>query len=415
MVSKDASANDTSRLDVYGFNNGQAMEQAAWWPFATSREHGEGEIRWYDWVDEDQLLTLNGKGTLVLWRLEGKNAKAVYQLDIDGSATPELSPGRGQLALATSSGAEIFRVGDGELLARIGDASDGGPRARMMRMYWGGGAVAFNKAGNRLAYVSGGNVAVWDITNGKLERDFYCNNLNGNAVEFLDDGHLLVGGMDIVDLERRLIAWRYVNPLLASTSYGGWRWLVLRSGNAVGIAPVQMLQPEVLEAANELNAEEVLALKPGAKVALDIQLGGEDQAKAEAALKAVIEKNGMEVVSDSPIRISAQIATGKSETKEYGRGFFNREDTQQVTTTEKRYEVEVKVEGEPVYKHVSYMQSAGGPGFVSLKEGQTAQQVIDEQNAQRAANFQFDVTLPRYVVKPKFAGPLGTSQVSMGR
>jgi hypothetical protein len=73
------------------------------------------------------------------------------------------------------------------------------------------------------------------------------------------------------------------------------------------------------------------------------------------------------------------------------------------------------MDGEPVYKHVSYMQSAGGPGFVSLKEGETAQQAIDQQNAQRAANFQFGVSLPRYVVKPKYAGPLGTSQVSLGR
>jgi hypothetical protein len=366
-------------------------------------------------VDEDQLLTLNGKGTLVLWRLDGKNAKAVYQLDIDGSASPVLSPGRAQLALATARGAEIYRVTDGELIARIGNADDVGSMGRMMRMYWGSGGVAFNQAGNRLAHVSGGFVSVWNTTNGKLERDFYRNNLKGNSVEFLDDGHLLVGGMDIVDLERRLIAWRYVNPLLASTSYGGWRWLVLRSGNAAGIAPVQMLRPEVLEAANELDAEKVLALKPGAKVTLDIQLGGEDQTKAEAALKSALEKNGMEVVSDSPIRITAQIVTGKTETREYGRGFFNREDTEQVTTSEKRYEVDVKLDGEPLYKHVSHMQSAGGPGFVSLKEGETAQQVIDQQNAQRAANFQFGVSLPRYVVKPKYAGPLGTSQVAIGR
>jgi hypothetical protein len=415
MVTKDASQNDTARLDVFGFTNGQAAEQTTWWPFATSRDHGAGEIRWSAWVDEDQLLTLNGTGTLVLWRLDGKKAKAVYQLDVNAGASPRLSPGRGQFALASGRGAELYRVADGELLAQFGEPASGGPSARMMRYYWGGGAVAFNQSGNRLASINNGNVSIWNTTNGKLERDFYCNNLTDSSADFLDDSHLLVNGTDIVDLDRRLIAWRYVTPLLTSTSYGGWRWLVLRRGNSTGIAPVQLLQPEVLEAANELDADDVLALKPGAKVALDIQLGGEDQAKAETALKAEIERNGMEVVSDSPIRITAQVVTGNTETKEYGRGFFNQEDRESVTTTERRYEVEVKVDNEPVYKQVSHIQSAGGPGFVSLKEGQSAQQAIDEQNAKQAANFNFGVTLPRYVVKPKYAGPLGTSQVSFGK
>jgi hypothetical protein len=76
--------------------------------------------------------------------------------------------------------------------------------------------------------------------------------------------------------------------------------------------------------------------------------------------------------------------------------------------------VEVKVDGESVFKHVAVMQSAGGPGMVSLREGESAQQAIDRENAQRAANFKFGASLPRYVVKPKYAGPLGTSQVSLG-
>lgn len=415
VVSKDASQKDAARFDVYKFNNGLATEEITWWPFASASEHGEGEIRWQEWIDEDQLLTLNGKGTLVLWRLEGKNAKAIWQLEVGGSVLPVLSPGRAQLAVGSGPGIEIYRVTDGELLAQIGADSAGNGRAgRSHSFFWAAGSLAYNRAGNRAAMVNGGHITVWDITKGKVEREFYCNNLARGSADWLDDAHLLVGGTDVVDLDRRLIAWRYVTPRLASTSYGGWNWLVLRSGNAVGIAPVKMLQPEVLEEANKLDPEEILALKPGAQVALDIQLGGEEQAKAEAALKAALEANGMEVVSDSPVRISAQIVTGNTETKEYGRGFFNSQDREQVTTTERRYEVEVKVEGESVFKHASTIQSAGGPGFVMMKDGETAQQVIDRENAQRAANFQFSVTLPRYVVKPKYAGPLGTSQVSIG-
>jgi hypothetical protein len=283
--------------------------------------------------------------------------------------------------------------------------------------FWGGGTVAFNDAGDRLALLEGGNVRVWNTKTGKLERDFYLSKLNQSAsLEWLDDAHLLADGMDIIDLEHRLIAWRYMSPSRTTTSYGGWRWIVMRSGEAVGIAPVKMMQPEVLETTSSLDADEVLALKPGARVTLEINLGGEEQARAEAALKAAIEGNGMEVVSDSPIRITAQVVTGRTETKEYDKRFFGRgSDSEQVTTTEKRYEVDVKVDGESIYKHVSVIQSAGGPLIVDLKEGESVQSVVDRQNADRAANFQFDVKLPRYVVKPKYAGPLGTSQVSFGR
>jgi hypothetical protein len=411
-VSKDASHKDTARLDVFAFNNGTVTEQATWWPFATSDDWRGADITWFDWIDEDQLLTLNGEGVLVLWRLDGKNAKAVYQLDGDGWSSPARTPGRGQLALATGGGVEIYRVLDGRLLARLGESGENGQR--LGRFGWGG-SVAFNKAGNRLAHVSGGHIAVWNTTNGKLEREFYCSGLARGGVAWLDDGHLLVGGTDVVDLERRLIAWRYqlsMGRMSAIASFGGYHWLVLDSGNATGIAPVEMLQPEALKAAEALDANEVLALKPGAKVTLDIQLGGEDQAKAEAALKAAAERNGMEIVSDSPIRISAQVVTGNTETKEYSRGGFLRGgNAEQVTTTEKRYEVEVKIDGESIYKQVQTMQSAGGPMVVTLKDGETAQQVIDRENAERASRFTFSATLPKYVVHPKYAGPLGTSPV----
>jgi hypothetical protein len=69
----------------------------------------------------------------------------------------------------------------------------------------------------------------------------------------------------------------------------------------------------------------------------------------------------------------------------------------------------VKVDGESAFKQTQMLQSAGGPMMVHLKEGETAQQVIDRENAERASRFNFGATLPKYVVHPRHAGPLGTS------
>src|SRR5205807_2090543 len=97
----------------------------------------------------------------------------------------------------------------------------------------------------------------------------------------------------------------------------------------------------------------ILALKPGAKVSLDIQFGGEEQGTAESAIRGALEQSGMQVAPDQPIKISARIVTGQSETKEYGSGFFNRENVQQVTVTDKRYEVELMVDGQSAWKQTS--------------------------------------------------------------
>ncbi|MCC7474511.1 MAG: HEAT repeat domain-containing protein [Pirellulales bacterium] len=404
------------RIDLYSLANGRTTELVNWAPYATSKDHFAGIIDWLEWVDEDNLLILNGQGQLVLWRIEEKKPRAIFQLDAIRGSVPALSPGRAQFAMASGRGVEVFRSSDGELLARF-----------TVPGRLAGGLLAYNSDGTKLAIVSGGNVFVWGASTGKLLNDFYCLGLgkglglvlgpgqgvNAGSLEWLDDHHLLVGGQDIIDLDRRLVAWRYESGELPGYSHGGWRWLVMQSGNAKGIVPAKLLQPEVLEPAAALDAESILALKPGAKIALEVSLGGEEQARGESTLRKCIEENGMEVSPDSPIRLRAQIVTGKSETKEYGSHIF-RSDNEQVTTTEKRFEVELLVDGQPIWRHLALMQSANGPGLIVTHGGESAQQALDRDNTARAAGFNFSVSLPRYVVQPKYAGPLGTSKLSLG-
>jgi hypothetical protein len=305
------------------------------------------------------------------------------------------------MALATPRGVEVFRASDGEILARMDDVRPGA------------GAVAFNADATKLACVSDKTVYIWNAQTGRLERDFDCANLALGGLTWLDDNHLLVGGTDVVDVERRIILWRYEAPSLPAASSGPWRWHVMQVNNIMGLVPVQLLQPEVLAAAEGLEPDSLLALKPGAKVSLDIQLGGDDQTKAESAIRSALEQNGMEVAADSPVKISARIVTGPSETKEYGSGFFFRENREQVTVTSKWYEVELMVDGQSAWKRTSTIQ-AGSPPVIWLEKDESAQQAIDRQNAERSAGFAFSTSIPRYVVHPKYAGPLGTSKISLG-
>jgi hypothetical protein len=107
--------------------------------------------------------------------------------------------------------------------------------------------------------------------------------------------------------------------------------------------------------------------------------------------------------------------TGESETKEYGSGigFFHRGNTESVTVTSTRYEVELMIDGQSAWKQTSTIQ-AGSPPVVWLQQGETAQAAVDRQNAHRTAGFAFSAAIPRYVVHPKYAGPLGTSKITLG-
>jgi hypothetical protein len=337
---------------------------------------------------------------LVLWRLDGKTPRAIYKIDgVDGGVA--LSPGRAHLAAMVSGSLGVFRTIDGKLLARMADARPGF------------GSLAFNADGTRLASVVGQRVCVWNVANGELERNFDCLELRTGSVSWLDDNHLLTGGSDVVDIQRRLILWRYEGTHLPAAFHAGWQWLVMQSGNTLGIVPAKLLHEEVLATARGLDPDAILALKPGTKVTLDIQIGGEEQTKAEEALRADMQENGFTVAPDQPVRLTARIATGPTETEEYGRHAFSR-DTQHVTLTEKRYEVELMIDGQSAWKQISLVQSSRGSLVILRREGETVQQAADRENAQRASSFRFDASLPRYVVHPKYAGPLGTSRISLG-
>jgi hypothetical protein len=393
-----------SRLDLWNISGGKALEMATWWPYATS-DTWQDEITWADWINEELLLTFNREGMLVLWRLEGSKPVAVYQIDGQPGSMPALSPGRKHLALATPRGVEIFRSLDGELLARMDELN---PTF---------GSLAFSENGGQLACAAGKGIYVWDTATGKLQRDFDCNELNGGTVTWLSAQHLLVGGTDVVDVSKRLILWHYESKSRLGIPLGDWYWMVMQSGDLLGIVPAKLLPKEVLAAGKKfenMDADEMLVLRPGAKVSLDLQLGGEEQTKAEQALRAELERNGMEIVPDQPLRFSARIVTGQSNTEEYrGMSIFDR-TTEQVTVSQKLYEVELTLEGQQIWKQSTTYEFGQAPMIIHMQEGETAQQVVDRENAQRSKHFAFGMSLPRYVVHPKYAGPLGTSKLTPG-
>jgi hypothetical protein len=398
VVGRTGRSDGPARLEAWKLG-AEPARLATWWPYADG-EASANEIKAAGWIDEDQLFTFNGDGTLVLWRLEGTVARAVYQRESRGAAATgaALSPGRAYLAVRTEAGADVLQAHDGKLLAQFAGARPGR------------GGLAFNMRGDRLACISDRQVCLWNLTSGAFEREFDVVNLRtGGEVAWLDDRHVLLDGKDVLDLSRRLYVCQFQTFAPVATTEDGRHWLVFNVSNAWGLVSTALLTPEVLANSAPIEAGQVLAVQPGAKVTLEVSIDGEQGQRADQALRAAIERCGMEVADGQPLRLRAQIVTGQTATEEYGQTAVSRE---QVSLTGKYYSVELVMDGKPLWKHAETIESTQMPGSVRTSDGETVQQMLDRRNAEQAASFSFDVTLPRYIAHPKFAGPLVKASIA---
>ena len=80
IVGEGEGHDDKSRLTVMSINGNKSAEVATWWPYASSKDWNS-DVKWAAWLDEEQFLTLNGDGMLVLWKMNGNKPSAVYQID----------------------------------------------------------------------------------------------------------------------------------------------------------------------------------------------------------------------------------------------------------------------------------------------------------------------------------------------
>jgi HEAT repeat protein len=404
-VSDEREGDRRSALYVFDLTGEQPQELTKWWPNAGDRRD-RGDISWADWIDEQSLLSRSDNGQLVMWRVAGATPTAVYETVLEHSArallrrtaNALLSPGRSYVLLASATSTDIRRAQDGALVATL----------QTSRPIFG--AMAFDSAGVRLAAAARSHVDVWNMTTGTLEREFDCKSLRfSDSIAWLDDNHLLVNGEDIVDVQRRLVAWRYQYWGSQLVSHGPWQWMLVENRDTHALMPGKLLQDNVLAAAKDLDPDAILALRPGDKVTFENLLQGDQRQKAETALREAIARAELQIAENQPLRLRAQIVTGPTRTETYQ--LTRAGSTQeQVRLTEKRYEVELSYNDVPIWSHVSLLQSANAPSFVR-GEGESIQQIIDQQNQQRLASFGFGALLPRYVVHAQFAGPFGISTI----
>lgn len=211
VVSRDATFYKNVRLDVWDLKDGKLKENSLWYPYA-GKPNWTNTLKWTAWANDDQILTLNGDNSLVLWQVNGK--KAIYKLDGKGTfATAALSPGGKYFAYANWSGIKVYRTADCEGVAHIGDS---GHEL---------GGIAFSSDGQKLAAspAKEGNSYVYSLANGTESGAAYG---SGGRVTWLDDRFILVG-TDLLAPGIKRPIWRYEfgggSPVCRQ---GAWRWTI---------------------------------------------------------------------------------------------------------------------------------------------------------------------------------------------
>ena len=232
-------------------------------------------------------------------------------------------------------------------------------------------------------------------------------------LDWVADGYVLVAGENLIDLERRTVLWQYQHdgagtPFKTSGELGGafWYGLTSRDRSAMGLFRTNLPHSEATRVASSLKADDLLAVKPGAKLSLRLNMQGtpEEQQRVRQALTSQLQELGMSVVEGSRLILEASTEKGKSREIKYER-FGRSGQSESATVTEQISRLRF-IENDRTLWDASSI--SGAPHLLNLKNGQSLQDALAPYQ-QPNLEF-FSVTkLPQHVARPNEKGAFGAS------
>ncbi|HEX5102467.1 MAG TPA: WD40 repeat domain-containing protein, partial [Pirellulaceae bacterium] len=381
---------------------GQQLTPVIRWSMGEGLEFAK-KFEQVHFLGEDRLLAFSAiGGSVTLFQID--QAKALWSVKTAQHNTPTLSANRAQFAAVIDGGIGIFNAATGDTLARISTET---PLQR--------GTLSFSPDGKRLAHLTSAVLLVWDLTTGKQIHEVWFPTIqSGKSLDWCGEGFVLVDRSQLVDLDKRIVLWEYEftgrgQPLAGYL--GGRFWLVASGSDHVH----QLFSPTIPDASavaksQQLTADGVLALKPGAQVSVQVNLpahGGELQ-KVTQELTNSLTKLGFIVVAGAPLTLEATITDDGKESVDY-RGFgFGRRGSDKVEVQKYTSNVTLKENGKVIWTAGAHY---GAPHMVRQKDGQTIQQAVDEQRG-NPVDFFAHVRIPRQMARHEADGAYGRSKLA---
>lgn len=361
----------------------------------------DGVPTWTTWLDDERLFTLNKEGQLILWEVD--DATAIYELSVESSAQPILSPGRKYLVIPTSAGVQFFAADSGEYLATIG-----------MNDY-SNACLAFSPTGKQLAIATQGFIDIIDVTTGENTRAFpYDEKKWVRRLGWIDEDYLFTDQGLLIHVPLRIIAWNFeIGPNVLVRPFGNTFWLLFSSHakRSQVLTPLELPPPEAVAAVKGLKPDELLAVSPGATISVDVQIPDESflADDVKVALQAGLEQAGMKVGDDTNLKLIARMSHGETKNANYRTfGARFRDPGEVISVTSRIYELELQMDGVPIWQR-NAIQAA--PHMVHMEKGESIQEAVARNMKPTAGNF--SGRLPAYVLRPEYQEPLGQSRLSL--
>jgi hypothetical protein len=387
-------------------------------------DHSQGDQRFEQLhlIGEDKLLTTSAwGGGIVLWDIE--KAQAIWQLKLQSHHQPALSANRKQVAAMIDGKLGIFDTATGDTLARLNVETE--PT----------GVLSFSPDGRRIAILGNRVLRVYDIANGRLSGEmWFPKQMFARSLDWASDNYVLVDKGFLVDLEKRVVVWEYDLPTgkpdAIATMAGGRYWVVSGGGNS-GCQLAGLVVPDAAARAKaeSLTAEQLLAVRPGAAVTIRINLPKATQEEVQKVTKVLIDEvkaAGLVLAPNAPITIECSISDAGKEEATYQtydsppRPFgpigplgpfgprFGRDSKEEEATVEKRLSVlAVKENGKELWVATGHY---GAPFHITIKEGQTVQEAVNEQKG-NPVQFFLTAKVPRYLARHGETGSYGKSKL----
>jgi len=312
---------------------------------------------------ENGLLLTFGR-RIVLWDIE--TASDAYTFDIPVDAPPAFSPGGKQYAVASGEKIYIVETATGKTLGALEIAKGAAD------------SIAFSDSGQFLAAgdSSGYETIVWDLSSGQKITQFYRAESRLESLDWVGDEHILVNKKQLFDVALKSVVWNFTSDSegkLVKAGNGNFYYASSRK-----FTPIKLLSKRLKEQTARLDPDELLALKPGDKVSIDLTLpfSRTELRSVRNKLKAMLREIGFVISDKAPNALVIAVKKQKRETVELSsiHDPFGRRGSEEISYYPSKVTISLNKDGDSVWKR----QYTRTPGHViHANRGESYQQAAN--------------------------------------
>lgn len=378
---------EAGNASIWTVEGSVLKKQFDWKPFATGNDYWQNSksaVTWGAFADPQRML-LMADGYIVNW--DPTTGRPSYQANLKPNLLKLLPDGKHLLAV-TNDAIGVMDVVAGRLLFYKGMAVHGAS------------SIDISPDGTKLLVHQGSAVKILDFATGEPIKDILVEG-SGQETVWAGNNHVLVGGKDLLDLEREFVCWTYSGQKTTFTA-GGKVWFLAAGSEDRPAALVSANLPhaEALQRIREAEQDpSFFALRPGTKVNLLVDVPG-GPVDLRQTLQKKLESSGYVYDSLAEITLTAKGYPGETReitVSDFGafRGEGRKYQFQTNITT-----LQMVRDGAVLWSRYS---ASYPPSIFNTQAGESEAAALKRYEAPNMGIFEHSV-MPKFIVNPGRAG-----------